>query len=84
MAPNRASTVQLEVIIKSDSYVGLDQKHDIKFDVVSASVLPAYEPHPDDLELDNEPTLFEQVCGGHTILSYIIITYTRCQCAVAR
>ncbi|KAG5175937.1 DnaJ-like/ Sec63 translocase subunit [Tribonema minus] len=65
MAPNRPSTVQLEVIVKSDSYLGLDQKLDVKFDVVSASVLPAYEPHPDDLELDNEPTLFEQVMQGY-------------------
>ena len=61
MAPNRASTVSLEVVIKSDSYLGLDEKHDISFEVVSASTLPVYEPHPDDLELDNEPTLFEQV-----------------------
>jgi translocation protein SEC63 len=81
MAPNRASTVQLEVIIKSDSYVGLDQKHDIKFDVVSASVLPAYEPHPDDLEVDNEPTLFEQVCRGHTILAYINLHTLSVRCS---
>ena len=32
--------------------------------MVSASTLPVYEPHPEDLELDNEPTLFEQVMNG--------------------
>ena len=29
--------------------------------VLPAEELPEYEPHPEDLELDNEPTLFEQV-----------------------
>jgi len=30
--------------------------------VLPAEDLPEYEAHPEDLELDNEPTLFEQVC----------------------
>ncbi|CAM9743245.1 unnamed protein product [Discosporangium mesarthrocarpum] len=61
MAPGKPGTVKLDVFVKSDSYVGLDTKKTIEFEVISASTLPAYEPHPDDLELDNEPTLFEQV-----------------------
>jgi translocation protein SEC63 len=65
MAPNKPSTVQLELYVKSDSYIGLDQKHEVKFNVVSSANLPAYVPHPDDLELDNEPTLFEQVMHGY-------------------
>jgi translocation protein SEC63 len=32
--------------------------------VISADSLPVYQPHPEDLELDNEPTLFEQVMNA--------------------
>jgi translocation protein SEC63 len=28
-------------------------------------LLPEYQPHPEDLELDNEPTLFEQVMAAN-------------------
>jgi hypothetical protein len=38
----------------------LDEKIEVKVNV-SATELPEYKAHPDDLELDNEPTLFEQV-----------------------
>ncbi|CAN0361053.1 unnamed protein product, partial [Ectocarpus sp. 13 AM-2016] len=65
MAPNKPGTVKLDVFVKSDSYVGLDQKQAVQFEVVSAANLPQYEPHPDDLELDNEPTLFEQVMQAY-------------------
>ncbi|CAM9348933.1 unnamed protein product [Ascophyllum nodosum] len=61
MAPHKPGTVKLDVFVKSDSYIGLDQHKAVEFEVISASTLPQYEPHPDDLELDNEPTLFEQV-----------------------
>mmetsp|Transcript_36450 Transcript_36450/g.46781 ORF Transcript_36450/g.46781 Transcript_36450/m.46781 type:complete len:615 (+) Transcript_36450:63-1907(+) len=54
-----------KLFLKSDCYIGLDQEHDVKFSVVSAATLPAYEPHPDDVELDNEPTLFEQVMAAN-------------------
>ena len=30
-----------------------------------ASELPEYAPHPEDVELDNEPTLFEQVMNAN-------------------
>ena len=36
----------------------------LQFTVASASTLPVYQPHPEDLELDNEPTLFEQVMNA--------------------
>lgn len=61
MAPNKPGTVKLDVFVKSDSYIGLDQQKAVEFQVICAGTLPQYEPHPDDLELDNEPTLFEQV-----------------------
>ncbi|CAM9107702.1 unnamed protein product [Laminaria digitata] len=65
MAPNKPGTVKLDVFVKSDSYIGLDQQKAVEFEVISASTLPQYEPHPDDLELDNEPTLFEQVMQAY-------------------
>uniref|UniRef100_A0AAV1T6N3 J domain-containing protein n=1 Tax=Peronospora matthiolae TaxID=2874970 RepID=A0AAV1T6N3_9STRA len=63
-APAKAGTYQLDVIVKSDSYVGMDLRALAKFTVASASTLPVYQPHPEDLELDNEPTLFEQVMNA--------------------
>lgn len=36
----------------------------VQFNVIAASSLPVYQPHPEDLELDNEPTLFEQVMNA--------------------
>lgn len=65
MAPNKPGTVKLDVFVKSDSYIGLDQQKAVEFEVISAGTLPQYEPHPDDLELDNEPTLFEQVMQAY-------------------
>lgn len=65
MAPNKPGTVKLDVFVKSDSYMGLDQQKAVEFEVISAATLPQYEPHPDDLELDNEPTLFEQVMQAY-------------------
>lgn len=35
-----------------------------QFTVTPAALLPVYQPHPEDLELDNEPTLFEQVMNA--------------------
>lgn len=65
LAPNRAATLGLDVYVKSDSYLGLDHKIPFTIEVVSAEGLPAYEPHKEDLELDNEPTLFEQVMQAY-------------------
>ncbi|CAM9614777.1 unnamed protein product, partial [Sphacelaria rigidula] len=65
MAPNKPGTVKLDVFVKSDSYIGLDQRKAVQFEVISADTLPQYEPHPDDVELDNEPTLFEQVMQAY-------------------
>ncbi|GMF17116.1 unnamed protein product [Phytophthora lilii] len=63
-APPKAGTYQLDIFVKSDSYVGMDLRAVAKFNVAPASTLPVYKPHPEDLELDNEPTLFEQVMNA--------------------
>ncbi|KAJ8507884.1 hypothetical protein ON010_g18926 [Phytophthora cinnamomi] len=52
-APPKAGTYQLDIFVKSDSSTS-----------PPASTLPVYQPHPEDLELDNEPTLFEQVMNA--------------------
>lgn len=65
MAPPTAGTYELELHVVSDCYLGLDQKIDIKLEVNPASELPEYVPHPEDVELDNEPTLFEQMMAAN-------------------
>ncbi|CAM9403913.1 unnamed protein product [Choristocarpus tenellus] len=37
MAPNKPGTVKLDVFVKSDSYVGLDQKRTVEFEASSHS-----------------------------------------------
>lgn len=61
MAPGGVGSYSFELNVLSETYAGLDEKIEIAFDVLSAADLPDYEAHPEDIELDNEPTLFEQV-----------------------
>mmetsp|Transcript_8432 Transcript_8432/g.26266 ORF Transcript_8432/g.26266 Transcript_8432/m.26266 type:complete len:628 (-) Transcript_8432:286-2169(-) len=61
LAPPTAGTYTFTVDIKSADYLGLDLKKTVHMKVVSADTLPEYKPHQDDLDLDDEPTLFEQV-----------------------
>jgi translocation protein SEC63 len=65
MAPQRAGDYEMELHIYSNCYIGLDETIPIAFTVSPAAELPEYEPHPEDLELDNEPTLFEQVMAAN-------------------
>ena len=45
----------------SNAYVGIDQKLEVEIEISDASALPEYKVHPDDAELDDEPTLFEEM-----------------------
>jgi len=65
MAPQKAGDYEMQLQIFSDCYLGLDQTIAVPFTVNPASELPEYQPHPEDLELDNEPTLFEQVMAAN-------------------
>jgi translocation protein SEC63 len=65
MAPAHAGTYEMDLHIFSDCYLGLDETISIRFEVHPASELPEYVAHPEDLELDNEPTLFEQVMAAN-------------------
>jgi translocation protein SEC63 len=60
-APPTAGSYSMDLHLVSDCYMGYDEEIEVKFDVRPAAELPAYAPHPEDLELDNEPTLFEQM-----------------------
>ncbi len=62
--PLEAGHYRFDLLVKSDCYLGLDVAQKVEFDVIRASELPEYVPHPDDLELDNEPTLFESLAGN--------------------
>lgn len=64
MAPPKEGDYELEVIVVSDVYVGVEESVPIRFTVLPASRMPAYEPHPEDKALDNEPTLFEQMMAA--------------------
>eukprot|EP00753_Platysulcus_tardus_P017858 PLAT6600.1.p1 GENE.PLAT6600.1~~PLAT6600.1.p1 ORF type:complete len:659 (-),score=383.51 PLAT6600.1:61-2037(-) len=63
-APRKPGTYTYTVLIKCEVYAGLDQQLSVTFDVLPADALPKYEPHPEDLELDNEPSLMEQLMGA--------------------
>ncbi len=65
MAPPRAGHYEMQLHIFSDCYMGLDRSFDVAYDVLPASELPQVELHPDDLALDNEPTLFEQLLAAN-------------------
>lgn len=65
LAPPRAGTYIFNIDLKSSDYLGLDIREQLKMTVIPAEQLPAYTAHPDDLNLDDEPTLFEQVMSGN-------------------
>lgn len=64
LAPPQAGIYVFNVDLKSSDYLGLDVREQIRMNVMSAAQLPEYRAHPDDLNLDDEPTLFEQVMSG--------------------
>jgi translocation protein SEC63 len=65
MAPQRAGKYEMELQVLSDCYLGLDMSSTIPFEVLPAAELPEFQMHPEDVELDNEPTLFEQVMAAN-------------------
>ena len=60
LAP-RTGEYKFDLHMLSDSYVGLDSRTSVNLSTLNLSVLPEYKIHPDDAELDNEPTLFEEM-----------------------
>lgn len=58
-------TYEFDLLIKSNGYVGVDQKLKVDMTTLDNSALPEYKVHPDDAELDDEPTLFEEMLNAH-------------------
>jgi translocation protein SEC63 len=56
---------EFDLIVMSNAYIGLDQKHKVKLTTLDNSVLPEYKIHLDDAELDDEPTLFEEMLNAN-------------------
>lgn len=65
MAPTEIGHHEYTLHVISDCYLGVDQEFIVPMEVHSADLLPEYQPHPEDVELDNEPTLFEQVMAAN-------------------
>ena len=64
LAP-RVGEYEFDLFVKSNAYVGLDQKSKVTLTTLDNSVLPEYKIHPDDAELDDEPTLFEEMLNAN-------------------
>jgi translocation protein SEC63 len=56
---------EFDLFVKSNGYVGMDQKTHVVMETLDNKALPAYKIHPDDAELDDEPTLFEEILNAH-------------------
>lgn len=64
MAP-RQGQYEFVLHVLSNAYIGLDQKHKVELTTLDADALPEYKIHPDDAELDDEPTLFEEMLNAN-------------------
>lgn len=64
LAPGQG-TYKFDLYVLSNSYIGLDKKDEVEFTTLDASVLPEYKVHPEDAELDDEPTLFEEMLNAN-------------------
>lgn len=64
LAP-RQGNYEFDLWVKSNAYVGLDQKQTVKLTSLDPSTLPEFVVHPDDAELDDEPTLFEEMLNAN-------------------
>ena len=72
----RVGQYELELHVLSDCYMGIDTVIPVSFSVCSAAELPEYKAHKDDIDLDNEPTLFEQIyIYMYVCIYYIYIMY---------
>ena len=56
---------EFDLLVKSNAYVGMDQTSKVVLETKDNSTLPEYKVHPDDAELDDEPTLFEEMLNAH-------------------
>jgi len=64
LAP-RKGQYEFNLHVLSNAFVGFDHKERVELTTLDASVLPEYKVHPDDAELDDEPTLFEEMMNAN-------------------
>lgn len=64
LAP-RQGEYNFDLYVKSNAYIGCDQKSSVTLTTLDNSILPEYKIHPDDAVLDDEPTLFEEILNAH-------------------
>lgn len=64
LAPPQGTYV-FDLFVKSNAYVGCDYTTKIEMESLDNSALPEYKIHPDDAELDNEPTLWEEILNAN-------------------
>jgi translocation protein SEC63 len=64
LAPSQG-TYEFVLHVMSNAYIGLDQKQNVELVTLDDSTLPEYKVHPDDAELDDEPTLFEEMLNAN-------------------
>jgi len=64
MAP-RQGQYEFTLHVLSNAYIGLDQKHKVELTTLDSDALPEFKIHPDDAELDDEPTLFEEMLNAN-------------------
>lgn len=66
LAP-RTGAYNFDLHVLSNSYIGIDQQTSVEIETLDPSALPEYKVHPDDAELDDEPTLFEEMLNAHNV-----------------
>lgn len=66
-APPQAGKYNLVVYVLPDCYIGFNEEISIDFTVESSSVLPEYQVHAEDKELDNEPSIFEMALQAQNV-----------------
>jgi len=64
LAPRKGG-YEFDLHVLSNAYVGFDHTEQVELTTLDASALPEYKIHPDDAELDDEPTLFEEMMNAN-------------------
>lgn len=64
LAPGQG-TYNFDLYVMSNAYIGVDKKEEVEVVTLDPSDLPEYKVHPDDAELDDEPTLFEEMLNAN-------------------
>lgn len=64
LAPRQGNYV-FDLHVMSNGYIGVDKKDKIELQTLDPALLPEFKVHPDDAELDDEPTLFEEILNAN-------------------